>query len=433
MSDSSNAEAADPTESGAIPQGPSDSSSDAYVPAGDGADEPDPVAVESGVVDATVDGARDAAMDAGPSPDDGAAVEDGRSALEVGSTTDAGATIDATTAPDSTTVGADTDGATEADTEPTLDCSADAGGSIGASGAPALLGCTGLYSDWSSRTISPDAVAYDPGIHLWSDGAVKTRFIALPAGSRIDTSDMDEWTFPVGTKIWKQFAFGGKSVETRYLFKRGNSDWVYTTYQWSADQTTATELTTGATDVGGTGYEIPYLDECRTCHMGRLDFVLGFEAVALSTSQASGLTMEALVASGWVTDAPGSPIVIPGDATTSAALGWLHANCGTACHNASNYALAGSTGFFMRLDVADLATVETTDTYTTGVSVPATYVPPDGGTLTRIAPGDPAGSCVVFRAGYRDTDGEGIQMPPDDTHVVDAADLAVVASWITSL
>ena len=243
---------------------------------------------------------------------------------------------------------------------------------------------------------------------------------------------MDEWTFPVGTKIWKQFAFGGKNVETRYLFKRGNSDWVYTTYQWSADQTTATELTTGATDVGGTGYEIPYLDECRTCHMGRLDFVLGFEAVALSTPQASGLTMATLVAAGWVTDAPGSPIVIPGDATTSAALGWLHANCGTACHNASNYALAGSTGFFMRLDVADLATVETTATYTTGVNVPAMYVPPDGGTLMRIAPGDPAGSCVVFRAGYRDTEGERIQMPPDDTHVVDAADLAVVASWITS-
>ena len=88
----------------------------------------------------------------------------------------------------------------EPDAAPPIDCSADAGGATGASGAPHFLACTGLYSDFAAGSISPSAVAYDPGLHLWTDGATKRRFIYLPPGTQIDTSDMDEWTFPVSTK-----------------------------------------------------------------------------------------------------------------------------------------------------------------------------------------------------------------------------------------
>jgi hypothetical protein len=380
----------------------------------------------------------DVALDSGIDATRGASVNDGSvdSPFET-------ADGDGGSAPSDAPAGRDSDGedsgtivdsgAVDAASVPAIACSPDAGGAVGASGAPLLLGCTGLYSDWSSQTIATSAVAYDPGLHLWSDGAVKTRYVALPPGTQIDTSDMDEWTFPIGTKIWKQFVVAGLKVETRYLYKNSAYVWVYTTYQWSPDQTRAVELTTGALDVNGTGYEIPYLDECRTCHMGRLDFVLGFEAIALSTPMATGLNMSALVAGGWLTQPPAAPLAIPGDATASAALGWLHANCGTACHNPSPYSLAGSTGFFMRLESSELGSVEATGTYTTGVNVTATFKEPDGGSLLRIAPGNPAGSCVVFRDGYRDTDGQGIQMPPQDTHVVDTADLSVVEGWITSL
>src|SRR4051794_12168837 len=69
-----------------------------------------------------------------------------------------------------------------------LDCSA---------ALPIHLGCTGLYADWGTRALSPTVRAYDPALHLWSDGAAKRRFIELPQGSTIDTSDMDEWSFPV--------------------------------------------------------------------------------------------------------------------------------------------------------------------------------------------------------------------------------------------
>jgi hypothetical protein len=148
---------------------------------------------------------------------------------------------------------------------------------------------------------------------------------------------------------------------------------------------------------------------------------------------ATGLDMSALVAGGRLTNPPASPLAIPGDATAVAALGWLHANCGNACHNPSPSSLANSTGFWMRLSASSLGSVEETTTYKTGVNVPAGFTAPDGGTFMLIAAGNPAGSCVVFRDGYRDTANEGIQMPPIDTHVVDTAAVQAVSSWIASL
>jgi hypothetical protein len=316
--------------------------------------------------------------------------------------------------------------------EGSVDCSSDAGGSISATGMPFNLACTGLYSNWSSGTIAPGVVPFDPGIFLWADGAVKTRYIYLPPGTTIDTSNMDEWTFPVGTKLWKQFVLSGLKVETRYLYKTATS-WLWTTYQWSVDQTTATELTYGMTNVNGTTYEIPNHAACQTCHQGRIDFVLGFEAIGLSTPIATGLNMSALMANNLITNPPSAPLVIPGDATASAALGWLHANCGNACHNASPDALAGWTGFYMRLSASGLASVQATTTYRTGVNVPAGYVPADGGMLMLIAAGNPSDSCVTFRDNHRDTEGEGVQMPPIDTHVVDTAGVELVSDWISSL
>ena len=45
----------------------------------------------------------------------------------------------------------------------------------------------------------------------------KRRWISLPPGSAIDASDPDAWAFPVGTRLWKEFSFGGQRVETRYM------------------------------------------------------------------------------------------------------------------------------------------------------------------------------------------------------------------------
>src|SRR4051794_17627830 len=86
---------------------------------------------------------------------------------------------------------------------------------------PAKLSETGLYSDAGTKTLADGVRPYHPQFELWSDGAEKARFVRLPDGVNIDTSDMDDWQFPAGTRLWKEFRFGGRLVETRILEKFG--------------------------------------------------------------------------------------------------------------------------------------------------------------------------------------------------------------------
>ena len=74
---------------------------------------------------------------------------------------------------------------------------------------PPTLQETGLYSDFATLEVDPRHLAFSPQYPLWTDGAAKRRWISLPPGSAIDGSDPDAWVFPVGTRLWKEFSFGG--------------------------------------------------------------------------------------------------------------------------------------------------------------------------------------------------------------------------------
>jgi hypothetical protein len=324
-------------------------------------------------------------------------------------------------------------------------------------GPPDDLGCTGLYSDWTTRTIASDVQYYDPGYRLWSDGAVKRRWIRLPPQTQIDTSDMDAWVFPVGTKIWKEFSLGsqlgtggqltgGTVVETRLLWKRDASTWAYAVYRWSDDQSSAHGITTGdhvAQADGPPAYEVPATIQCPNCHGGRRDIVLGFDWIGLGVATAGatgGLTLGTLPA-GWLTQPPpATNVEIPEDATQMAApaLGWLHMNCGVSCHNVSGK--AGYTGLYMKLLAGQVypdggtASVTDLDTYTTAVNVAGHL---NFGMYKRIAPGDSANSLVPLMALARDPDaGAFLPMPPILSHRADTGPttgIPLVQAWIDAL
>src|SRR4051812_905898 len=65
---------------------------------------------------------------------------------------------------------------------------------------PARLSETGLFAAGDAQALAPGVRAYAPAYPLWSDGASKRRWLSLPEGSRIDSSNMDDWVFPVGSK-----------------------------------------------------------------------------------------------------------------------------------------------------------------------------------------------------------------------------------------
>ncbi|MEO8874143.1 MAG: hypothetical protein ABI461_01035 [Polyangiaceae bacterium] len=315
--------------------------------------------------------------------------------------------------------------------------------------APDDLRCTGLYSDFAAKTVDPSNKAYTPGVVLWSDGAAKSRWLYLPPGTKIDDSNMNEWSFPVGTKIWKEFSFGGKKVETRFYektqaaaFDGGSGEWTWATYPWSADQTSAMRNDDGVADAGPNGYSIPAHSDCPSCHGGGLkDRPLGVEAIALGLPNATGETLAQLQTDGRLTVAPPAAIVhIPDDGKGSAAaLGYLHMNCGVSCHNPNPAALCNGSGLYMKLSADDAfanpdggaAAVTLTKTYTTAFGVaPSVFAAdfPVANGYHRITSGDVAHSEIVAVESVR---GVAYQMPPIATHLVDDAGVGLVSDWIS--
>lgn len=343
--------------------------------------------------------------------------------------------------PDASADGAPPDAAVDAPAE-----AADAGdggapcgiGTVFASDVPDHLACTGLYTDFVKKTVDPQALPYTPGLVLWADGATKLRWLYLPPNTKIDDSDMDEWVFPVGTKVWKEFSLGGARVETRFFTKTGPTSWRWTTYQWTNDGTDAVRNDVGAQNVVGT-YEIPSHGHCDACHGGRNDKLLGVEAIALAVSGAQGVTLDWLAKNGKLTVAPpATTAALPEDATGKAALalGSLHIGCGVSCHNQNGSSQGGSSGYWARLPamavLSGTATVTSVDTYTTTVGVVPTTVPYQSYKsqgYERIFAGDASKSLLVAVTNER---GQG-QMPPIATHVVDATSVQALEDWIDAL
>jgi hypothetical protein len=305
---------------------------------------------------------------------------------------------------------------------------------------PSSLKCTGLYSDIVNKVIAaPGVRAYTPGVPLWADFATKQRWIFLPPGTKIDATDPNEWMFPVGTKVWKEFSRDGKRVETRLWQKVQEGFWVRTTYAWNADDSEAIVSAGGDLPWGTDGgiYHIPTPDECDQCHRGRTDRILGFEQVSLGLSGAMGLTLPELVAEQLISPVPARTSLTVGDDGTGAAavpLAWLHINCGTTCHSENANSTAYGAGMRLRLDPTQLDGRSSADflSRTTTLGAPATT--PAWLGQPRIVPGDPSHSLLVELITSRGKDNAvGNQMPPIDTNIVDTTDAQNVIDWIARM
>ncbi len=306
------------------------------------------------------------------------------------------------------------------------------------SDVPNDLACTGLYTNFATKTVDPSAMPYTPGLILWSDGATKQRWLYLPPNSKIDDSNMDEWVFPVGTKVWKEFQVSNVRIETRLYTKAQDGSWLWATYQWNQGETTATRVDDGVTNVVGT-YEIPKHYDCDSCHAGRSDKLMGVEAIALSLAGAQGVTLDWLAKNDKLTVVPSNTTgALPEDSTGDAAsaLGFLHIDCGVSCHNQNGSAHASSSGFWARLPAAGVlagtAVVTSVDAYTTAANMTptgASYSTYANQGYKRLSPGDSSKSLIVAVANTR---GVG-QMPPIATHVVDTASVTALSTWIDAL
>lgn len=355
-------------------------------------------------------------------------------------------------APD-TAVATDANDGSDAGDGGKLDCNTDVDGA----GLWRRLECTGLYTSIADKTVAPEAKPYKPGVEFWSDGADKQRWIFLPAGTTIDISNFDEWKFPIGTKVWKEFKVGGKRIETRLFTKSTDGTWLFASYRWNADESAATMI--GAESIPGIGpdggpYEIPNPGQCDQCHRGKDDSLLGFDAVSLGLPTATGETLGKLAADGRLSATPpATTLAFPGDETAQAAVGWININCG-ACHAGNTSASATHRAHFrvratdLLVDAGSPDDAGTTDAganplakldvWTQGYCVDAFRTDPDGGApYKHIRGGDPEASLMYILASHRAAwdalPSAAVQMPPIVTRAVDQEGIAHVRAWIESL
>ena len=112
---------------------------------------------------------------------------------------------------------------------------------------PATLGATGLFSDLTSLTPDERLIPYQLNEPFWSDGAIKSRFAAIPNGTTIGFQPSGEWNFPHGTVLVKHFDLpvsdtdpnAKRRLETRVIVKQDDGEVYGATYKWRADQSDA--------------------------------------------------------------------------------------------------------------------------------------------------------------------------------------------------
>ncbi|HEY8514045.1 MAG TPA: PQQ-dependent sugar dehydrogenase [Candidatus Binatia bacterium] len=288
---------------------------------------------------------------------------------------------------------------------------------------PKFLSDTGFYPEFPKLTPLERAIPFAPQFALWSDGADKQRFLLLPPGTSIDSSDPERWTFPVGTLVVKHFGYTRhdgtrREIETRVL-QKGPEGWRFGTYVWNAEQTEATLSDGRPIELAMSGvrgavppsftYEIPGVAQCRACHARQADVVIGFEPMQLGLA-----TVRALEDAGVLSTrhAAPPPTVAGADWLHAAARGYLHANCAH-CHSAEG-GLATTLGFSLEHRETESAIGLTSRR----------------GRGTLIEPGAPERSALLLMlAGAPDLP----RMPPLGPHVVDIAAVGLVSEWIRDL
>lgn len=164
---------------------------------------------------------------------------------------------------------------------------------------PTLLSQTGAFTNLTTLAPNPGFVPYTVNSPLWSDGAVKARWMALATNATVTFATNGEWTFPNGTVFVKHFDLPindtnstvVKRLETRLLVL-GTNGLVYgASYKWRADYSDADLVNTltnenititTATGVRTQVWSYPGRQECLTCHTIPSGGVLGVKTRQLN-------------------------------------------------------------------------------------------------------------------------------------------------------
>lgn len=229
------------------------------------------------------------------------------------------------------------------------------GCSFSASAPPALLSQTGCFDLGTPKrpTAHAGLIPYDLVSELWSDGARKRRWIALPSGGAMPLASNGSWIPPAGAFLIKEFALETtpgnpatrRPVETRFMVNDATNGWLGFTYRWNTAGTDATLLDQSQTYAwtldNGTQHThlYPSRGHCRSCHYPGVGPVLGLRPEQLARwNDYNGTIADQLTTlSSLGVTAQASPPAFTSPHDPSATWerrtrGYLAANC-SHCHN----------------------------------------------------------------------------------------------------
>jgi hypothetical protein len=293
-------------------------------------------------------------------------------------------------------------------------------------GGATTLSATGCFAIAGGRAAPhPGLVPFDLTSELWSDGALKRRWIALPDGQVLTAPEAGAWSAPPGTMIVKEFAYETtpgdprtrRAMETRFLVRAGQTGWQGFSFRWRSDGADADLLPDDAStfawplDGGGSHiHSYPSRAQCARCHNPSVGPLLGLRTAQLARRvDHDGVIvdqLQALAQLGAIPAAPRSlaPFASPHDASRSLEArvrGYLAANC-SHCHNPAGERPTRD----FRWDTPLAQTM---------------LCGPD----SEVVAGDPASSVIVQRITTRAGG-----MPPIATLTTDPLAIDIVTRWI---
>jgi uncharacterized repeat protein (TIGR03806 family) len=307
-----------------------------------------------------------------------------------------------------------------------------------------------LFTDESANRPNAGLTPYAPNTPLFSDYAVKSRFLYLPPGTHAVYRPRDSVALPVGATLVKTFAYPAdlrrpnekvRKIETRLLIHR-RGGWVAYAYVWNDEQTQAVlkragkRLDVSFTDAHGQArqidYHVPNQNQCKECHSlsGRIA-PIGVKARNLNgvfaypegpENQLTHWTRTGMLVGAPTPDKAPRTAVWDDASEPLEARGraYLDSNCGH-CHNPRG--MASNTGLFLDLEETRPARF--------GVGKRPTAAGKGSGDLeTDLVPGHPDASIIAYRMASTDP---GVMMPELGRSIVHDEGLALIRDYIAKM
>jgi uncharacterized repeat protein (TIGR03806 family) len=300
------------------------------------------------------------------------------------------------------------------------------------------------------KNLDPETgvINYSLNSPLFSDYALKKRFLKIPQGQKINYHASEVFDFPEGTILIKNFYYPAdfrqpekdiRILETRLLILE-NNNWKALPYIWNQEQTEAFLSIAGKNtkvewihyngEKRELNYSIPNANQCKGCHLkGDKVMPIGPSARQLNGVLQSHSRNQLLewAEAGILNEMP-SIDKLPklaayenkGEPLDKRARAWLEINCAH-CHRPDG--AAKTSGLRLMADVAESNVL--------GVGkAPIAAGKGSGGRLFGIVPGKPDESILQYRI---ESTHPGIMMPEVGRKLVHEEGVELVRKWISEM